>query len=268
MPFTAPPAPRARPSPPPSATPATTSAPVTRATGADLLDRASLDAAYAGADTVVLHLPLVYDERALVMADNAARAAEAAGVRQLVLNTGGPVPRERTGVPFLDARVIASEAAVPVVTVLAPTAYLENLSAPWSARRIVRDGVVAYPVPAQAPMSWVATADVAPRGRARGRGRRGGWFALPGVTYTGDELAAELGAALGLELRWETIAPREFGERLRPFLGDHAAEGTAAVYEMMAAGRRRPLPTRAPRSRRSGGSRAAPARGRARSPGR
>jgi hypothetical protein len=69
-----------------------------------------------------------------------------------------------------------------------------------------------------------------------------GWFALPGVTYTGDELTAELGEALGLELRWETIAPREFGERLRPFLGDHAAEGTAAVYEMMAAGPTPPAP--------------------------
>ena len=101
--------------------------PVTRASGADLLDRASLEAAYAGADAVVLTLPIVYDERVLAMAENAARAAEAAGVRQLVLNTSGPVPPERTGVPFHDARVIASEAAVPVVTVLAPTAYLENL---------------------------------------------------------------------------------------------------------------------------------------------
>ena len=34
--------------------------------------------AYAGADAVVLQLPLVYDERALAMAENAARAAEAA----------------------------------------------------------------------------------------------------------------------------------------------------------------------------------------------
>ena len=74
-----PPAPRAPPSPPlhrrrprrPR---------VSRANGADLLDRASLEAAYAGADAVVLQLPLVYDARALTMGDNAARAAEAAGI--------------------------------------------------------------------------------------------------------------------------------------------------------------------------------------------
>ena len=52
--------------------------PLSRSVGVDLLDRPSLDAAYAGVDTVVLHLPLVYDERALVMADNVADAAAAA----------------------------------------------------------------------------------------------------------------------------------------------------------------------------------------------
>jgi uncharacterized protein YbjT (DUF2867 family) len=131
--------------------------PLTRATGADLLDRASLEAAYAGVDAVVLTLPIVYDERAPRMAENAARAAEAAGVRHFVLNSSGPMAPARTGVPFLDARVIAAEADVPVVTVLAPTTYLENLSAPWST---IGEGVIAYPVPAAAPMAWVATADV------------------------------------------------------------------------------------------------------------
>src|SRR3954452_9936066 len=56
--------------------------PVTRASGGDLLDRASWELAYAGVDAVVLTFPVVYDERVLVMAGNAARAAEAAGVRQ------------------------------------------------------------------------------------------------------------------------------------------------------------------------------------------
>jgi uncharacterized protein YbjT (DUF2867 family) len=216
--------------------------PVTRATGADLLDPASLQETYAGADVVVLTLPVVYDERGPRMAANAARAAEAAGVRQLVLNTSGPVPPQRTGVPFQDARVIASEAAVPIVTVLAPTAYLENLSAPWSAERVVRDGVLAYPVPAEAPIAWVATADVGLAAVRAVRDEVAGWFALPGNPYTGHELAAELGEALGLALRWEHITPRAFAERLRAHLGDHAADGTAAVYELMASDPQPPAP--------------------------
>jgi uncharacterized protein YbjT (DUF2867 family) len=216
--------------------------PVTRATGADLLDRASLITAYTGADAVVLTLPIAYDERALAMAENAARAAEAAGVRQLVLNTSGPIPPERTGVPFQDARRIASEAAVPVMTALMPTVYLENLSAPWSAGSVVGDGVLAYPVPGSVPMAWVATADVGGAAVRAVDDDVAGWFALPGNPYTGDELAAELGEALGRSLRWEQLTPREFGERLRPHLGDHAAEGTAAVYEFMASAPPPPAP--------------------------
>ena len=40
----------------------------------------------------------------LAMADNAARAAEATGVRQLVINAGCLLPPGPIGVPFLDAR--------------------------------------------------------------------------------------------------------------------------------------------------------------------
>ena len=107
--------------------------PATRASGVDLLEPASLAAAYDGADAVVLQLPLVYDERALEMAANAARAAERAGIEHLVVNASTPVPPEPIGVPFIDARLIAAGAHVPRVTLLQPLTYMENLLGPWSA---------------------------------------------------------------------------------------------------------------------------------------
>ena len=220
--------------------------PLSRATGADLLDRASLEAAYAGADAVVLQLPLVYDERALRMGENAARAAEAAGVAQLVVNASGPLPPEPIGVPFLDARNRAAAAGVPYVTVLQPTTYLENLSAPWSAERIARDGIVEYPVPAEAPMHWVAGADVAGAVRRAIEHEVAGWFALPGAAVTGHEVAGALAAAIGRPVSWRQIMPEELGDRLRPQLGDHAAEGTAAVYRMIAASPPGPAPDPGP----------------------
>jgi uncharacterized protein YbjT (DUF2867 family) len=208
--------------------------PVTRSAGADLEDRASLEAAYAGADAVVLQLPLVYDERALAMGDNAARAAEAAGVRHLVINAGGPLPREPIGVPFLDSRLRAAAADVPLVTVLQPTTYLENLSNPWSAQRVAVDGVIAYPLPAEAPVTWVSVKDVAIAiERALDRSVAGR-FALPGEPRNGDELARSVGEGIGRRLRWQTISPEAFADALRPHLGDHAADGTAAVYRMLA----------------------------------
>jgi nucleoside-diphosphate-sugar epimerase len=203
--------------------------PVSRAAGTDLLDRRSLEAAYARADAVVLQLPLVYDARALEMADNAARAAEVAGVPHLVINAGCALPPEPIGVPFLDARRRAAAAQVERVTLLEPTRlYLENISAPWSGG----DGVIAYPLPGDVPLAWVATDDVAGAVVRAIEASVAGRYALPGVTATGDEVAAALGA------RWQPITPDEFADRLRPHLGDHAADGTAAVYRMAA-----PAPT-------------------------
>jgi uncharacterized protein YbjT (DUF2867 family) len=115
--------------------------------GVDLLDRSSLDAAYDGADTVVLHLPLVYDARALTMAGNVAGAAAAAGVTHLVINTSAPLPPQPIGVPFIDACHRAAAADVPRVTVLQPTLYLENLTGPWMTPQILADGVVGSPLP-------------------------------------------------------------------------------------------------------------------------
>jgi nucleoside-diphosphate-sugar epimerase len=221
--------------------------PVSRASGADLLDRASLEAAYAGADAVVLHLPLVYDERALAMGENAARAAEAAGVAQLVINAGCVLPPVPVGVPFIDARLAAAAAGVPRVTVLQPaTTYLENLSAAWSARRILDYGVAAYPVPAEVALRWVATEDVALAAERAIADGVAGSFVLPGVPATGHAVAEALAGALGRPVRWEAIPPEEFGDLLRPHLGDHAADGTAAMYRMLASSPPPPEPDARP----------------------
>jgi uncharacterized protein YbjT (DUF2867 family) len=208
--------------------------PATRAAGVDLLDAASLAAAYDGADAVVLQLPLVYDERALEMAANAARAAERAGVEQLVINASCPVPPVPIGVPFVDARLIAAGADVPSVTLLQPTTYMENLLAPWTARAMLDEGVLRYPVPAEAPMHWVATRDVAEAVLRAIASGVAGWFALPGPAATGSEAAAALGRALGRAVRWEAITPEAFGDLMRPYAGDHAADGTAGFYRMLA----------------------------------
>ncbi len=220
--------------------------PLSRATGADLTDRASLVAAYTGSDAVVLQLPLVYDERALALAENAARAAEAAGVDHLVINASCMLPPVQIGVPYLDARHVAACADVARVTVLQPTIYMDNLSAPWSAPRIVEEGVVAYPLPLDAPIPWVALADVAGAIETAIADEVGGWFALPGVPTTGQEIAFALDEATGRPVHWSAITPAAFADMLRPYLGDHAAEGTAAFYATLAEAPPAPVPDPTP----------------------
>lgn len=202
----------------------------------DMSDPDSLTAAYTGANAVFIQLPLTFAP------DEAARQAEAvvtalgkAEMRRAMFNTGGGVSTEPVGEPFLDARAWLAAAlpqAVEKATVIAPAqTYMENLTAPWSAP-LVRNGEVIYPLPADLPVPWVTLEDV-------------GAIAvdlleadLPAPVrviagpqaLTGEQVAAELTAALEHPVRWRTATPGEYETMLSPHLGAEAAAGIAALY--------------------------------------
>ena len=202
---------------------------------ADLTDARALAAAFAGADAAVVGLPLQFDPvLAARQADALVAALGRSGVPHVVLNPGSPLPPAPVGVPFVDVRVdLAARLAstVATVSVVAPAAtYLENLAAPWSAP-LVDEGVVRYPLPAAAPVPWVAAADL---GTAVAGVLRDPVPAavVPGPSaLTGPEVAAELAAALGHPVRWETVTPVEYARMLAPHLGSATAAGIAAIYE-------------------------------------
>lgn len=203
---------------------------------ADLLDGDALAKAYAGADAVVVQLPLVFAaDLAVPQAECVLAALRTAGVPRAVLNVGGPLVPHPVGVPYVDARAVLAAGlprAVPTATVVGPVGpYLENLSAPWSAGRVAA-GELAYPLPAQAPVPWTAlddlaaviadvlSSDVPPAVRL---------VAGP-ASLTGEQAAAELSAALDRRVRWQTITAEEYGERLTPHLGAEAGAGIAGFY--------------------------------------
>jgi uncharacterized protein YbjT (DUF2867 family) len=199
---------------------------------ADLSDVDSLVAAYTDADAVVLQLPLVFNESAVTQARSALAALEKAAVPRVVFNTNGGIPDAPIGVPFVDARALLRTElpnVVETVAIVAPAAtYAENLAAPWSAP-LIAAGEVVYPLPADAPIPWVVTADVAAVIAE----------SLIAPTPTPVQLIAgpadltgpDVAAALGESVRWRTITPRAYAELLRPYLGAEAAVGIAASYE-------------------------------------
>src|SRR3954447_3352091 len=131
---------------------------------ADLLPADALSSAYSGVDAVVVQLPLVFDDSALRQAECVAQALWRSGVRRVVVNAGGPVAPAAVGMPYIDARVAllaALDGGPFAVTVIEPIApYMENFCTPWSAA-LLRDGVLAYPLPADVPIPWLALDDVA-----------------------------------------------------------------------------------------------------------
>jgi nucleoside-diphosphate-sugar epimerase len=91
-------------------------------------------------------------------------------------------------------------------------------------------------------MPWVATADVARAVATAIERVITGSFVLPGAARTGHEVADAIGAAMGRTVRWEHVDPDAYAEVLRPHLGDHAADGTAAAYRMLQEGPPAPAP--------------------------
>ncbi len=208
---------------------------------ADLLDPGALDRAYAGADAAVVQLPLVFDERALVMAERVAEALRRSDVRRVVVNPGGPLPSRPIGLPYVDARVELVRALDGAAVVEPFAAYMENLAASWSAP-LVREGVLAYPLPAERPMPWLALADVAERiGAALADGEVGRIPLCGPWPLTGAQVADALARAVGRPVRWQTVEPAEYGDMLRPHLGDEAADGIAGMYAAMS-GAPAPMP--------------------------
>ncbi len=202
---------------------------------ADMLDAGALARAYAGVDVVVVQLPQIFDELAVRQAERVGDALRRSAVQRVVFNTSGPSPTQPTGVPYLDARFMLIQALQDApfsATVVAPVApYMENLLTPWLAA-LMRKGVLVYPLPAEAPIPWVALDDIAEHIAAALTGDEPGPVLIAGPqALTGPQVAATLASARrGRPLRWQTLHPAEYGDLLRPHTGDQIADGIAGLY--------------------------------------
>lgn len=212
-------------------------------TVADLGDSASLRSAYLGADAVFLHLPIPTSPDAPGQWVPAVLEALAASdVERVVLSTSGAAMHDAGPSESLQARLAGNrafveglQAVVGSVVTLAPRLYLENLLLPFVAGPAVGDGVLAYPLAADKPISWISHRDVA-------RAARVGFESTtePGVydlglpAAAGQQLADQIGAGIGRAVTYEPITPAEFAERATPVFGPEMAAGVAGLYETFA----------------------------------
>jgi uncharacterized protein YbjT (DUF2867 family) len=206
----------------------------------DLADRDRLALASLGVDKIVLTLPHIPDADVIrTFGRNAIDAAAAAGVKLIVFNTSGSVPEARTGAALVDAKrdVVAylRQAGIPNI-VLSPTLYMSNIAAPWSAPAIMHDGVFAYPLPADFPVSWISREDMAAfavaalkRPDLAGRTIRiGGPQSL-----TGTGIANVLSTVVGRRVSYAPIPLPDFAAALNASFGGTTGDETAAVYRWL-----------------------------------
>ena len=206
----------------------------------DLASADSLIPAYEGADGVFVHLPMGPPEAAGAQARAVVEAVTRARPGRAVVSASGQVVDQPDSslMAAADSPIMMlirglADSGVPTA-VVAPRLYLENLLLPVVVGPAREEGVLRYPLPASFPVSWSSHLDVAdvvvrlltdarPIGVTGSAGTAGTVSIghLPGLT--GPDLAAAFSTRLGCDVRFEAIAPEEFGELIAPLFGAAAA---------------------------------------------
>ena len=206
---------------------------------ADMANADQLRQASEGMDAVALLVPffLANPHDGVAYAKNAIDAARQAGVKLIVWNTSGFLLPGRVGNPAIDGRLDVAEylqeSGVPHITIQ-PSVYAENLLGPWTAPFVADHDQVAYPTPAEMPVGWIATQDVAAlvvaaleRPELAGES-----FLVSGrENLTGPELAARFSAGLARPIAYHALPPAEFGAILDQLFGPGAGAGATAMYQ-------------------------------------
>lgn len=190
----------------------------------DLRDVASLEAASAGLDHAVLHIPLGSVDTMTMQAENALAAFASAGMRSFILKLTGasrPLPCEEPG--FVANRMIedaARRSGLPFATVR-PTMYLDNLLKPSARAEIIEQGVFAPPIPPGQRIAWTSADDCAEAAlMLLERGAMGGDHRIAGPeSLTGDDLAAHVSAGLGRPVIYRSQPLDQFERELDAAMG-------------------------------------------------
>lgn len=203
---------------------------------ADLDSGAGLDEAMEGADVVVMTLPQDHRPGAMPgLAHAVAQAAAGAGVGRIVLNTAGSIDEDADEPLFSDmraARDAVRNAGVPWV-VLQPTVFMDNLLQPWSLPAILNDGVLAYPAPLEARISWLSHRSLADFAFAAAIHPDAPGRDLPvggPEALTGHQLCAALEAGVGRPIAYHRVPLDAFAAGLDQTFGPPAGQRIASLY--------------------------------------
>ncbi|MBT2397873.1 SDR family oxidoreductase [Streptomyces sp. ISL-100] len=202
---------------------------------------------FEGATHASVVMPLVYDtETVRTYARNIADAAREVGLRRVVYNANTRVPEASTNVAAFETRRLAETvlreslrgSGVELV-VLRPPVYLDNLFSPWNGPALAKDGVLAYPLPADTKTAWISHRDLAEAVYAALTvdGVAGRTLDIGGSqSLTGDELADAFAQGLGRDVSYVALPPHVFEEGLAQVIGPEGAAGVAGIYHYMASG--------------------------------
>ncbi|WP_282637397.1 SDR family oxidoreductase [Sphingobacterium thalpophilum] len=208
---------------------------------ANLADADKINEITKGIDAIAYMIPVSLPNPfdGLEYSKNVINAAKANGVKKIVWNTSGWIEAQKIGSPVddvkLDVQDYLKNSGLDYV-IIEPTIYMENMMGAFCAPFIKNEKKLAYPTPEAMPIGWIASRDVSAFvvEAIYNEDLKADSFKISGLeNLKGDELASKFSEGVGEEIVYYAQKPQEFGDILKPFVGEAGANSVAAFYEML-----------------------------------
>lgn len=172
-------------------------------------------------------------------AKNVIDGAKANGVNKIVWNTSGWLASQKIGIPGedvkLDIKDYLKNSGLNYV-IIEPTIYMENMMGPFCAPFIKTEKKLAYPTPEAMSIGWIASRDVSAFvvEAIYNTELKSDTFQISGTeNLSGNALAEQFSKGVGEKIIYYTQPSKEFGEILKPFVGEAGAVGVSSYYESL-----------------------------------
>lgn len=172
-------------------------------------------------------------------AKNVIDGAKANGVNKIVWNTSGWLASQKIGIPGEDVKLDIKDYLINSglnYVIIEPTIYMENMMGPFCAPFIKTEKKLAYPTPEAMSIGWIASRDVSAFvvEAIYNTELKSDTFQISGTeNLSGNALAEQFSKGVGEKIIYYTQPSKEFGEILKPFVGEAGAVGVSSYYESL-----------------------------------
>ncbi|REG99503.1 SDR family oxidoreductase [Flavobacterium aquicola] len=194
-----------------------------------------------GIDAIAFMVPVSLPSplEGLEYAKNVIDAAKANGVKKIVWNTSAWLLPQKIGISGedvkLDIKDYLKNSGLDYV-ILEPTIYMENMMGPFCAPFVKKEKKLAYPTPEGMSIGWIASRDVSAFvvEAIYNNSLKADSFQISGLeNLKGNDLAEQFSKGLGESVVYYMQPSQEFGEILKPLVGEVAAAGVTSYYESL-----------------------------------
>lgn len=208
---------------------------------ADITDPATIKAAVAGQDALVMHLPFQFDrDIAASYGRNIAEGVTGSDLKKIVFNTSCFVADHDLDLTAHDGRRdierSLEETGIPCVFI-EPVVFMNNIIRVWSKPAIVKHDTFAYPASPRLKISWISLDDVAAyMTAALGTDAADGKHVAVGgpEPLVGDEVAALLSDHLGRTITFKSLTPDDFAQNMSELVTGSRDVQPMSIYDGMA----------------------------------